>query len=138
MRFRLIAETLTHRAKYAITGLVTALFLIVILSGAIRAIRNPERYGPRRIAGRPRQSRAKGIARAMLETLPIVKFGDLEENKQPAEHAGDVEMNGAVNAEHNGTTETDTEPPQAAAEPSRVNDENIPAVDETAVKEEAA
>ncbi|KAI0019387.1 hypothetical protein F4780DRAFT_443047 [Xylariomycetidae sp. FL0641] len=62
---------------YSITGLITFLFIIIIATGAFRAHRNPERYGPRpSIGGRPRQSRAKGIARAMLETLPIVKFGD--------------------------------------------------------------
>ncbi|PQE09857.1 ring finger domain protein [Rutstroemia sp. NJR-2017a BBW] len=51
-------------------------------TGAIRAHRHPERYGPRGgLPGRPRQSRAKGLARAMLETLPIVKFGDPEPTK---------------------------------------------------------
>lgn len=76
---------------YSITGIITALFLAIIVVGAIRAHRHPERYGPRRVIGRPRQSRARGIARAMLETLPIVKFGDLEEDKGP-ERRGDVEL----------------------------------------------
>ena len=62
---------------YSITGLITLLFLVIIATGAIRAHRYPERYGPRSgYGGRPRQSRAKGIARAVLETIPIVKFGD--------------------------------------------------------------
>lgn len=53
---------------------------MVILSGAIRAIRHPERYGPRarnpHLAGRAgqAQSRAGGIARAMLESFPITRF----------------------------------------------------------------
>lgn len=76
---------------YSITGIITALFLAIIVVGAIRAHRHPERYGPRRVIGRPRQSRAKGIARAMLETIPIVKFGDKEDDK-PAETARDVEL----------------------------------------------
>ncbi|RFU32666.1 hypothetical protein B7463_g3653, partial [Scytalidium lignicola] len=64
---------------YSITGIITLLFLAIIATGAIRAHRHPERYGPRGGApGRPRQSRAKGLARAMLETIPIVKFGDPE------------------------------------------------------------
>lgn len=45
--------------------------------------------------GRPRQSRAKGIARAMLETLPIVKFGDHEGDKPVETQAAsgrDVEL----------------------------------------------
>ncbi|CZS88722.1 uncharacterized protein RAG0_00369 [Rhynchosporium agropyri] len=75
---------------YSITGIITLLFLVIIATGAIRAHRHPERYGPRSgLAGRSRQSRAKGLARAMLETLPIVKFGDPEPVKNPN---GDVEL----------------------------------------------
>ncbi|KAI9894758.1 MAG: hypothetical protein M1814_002115 [Vezdaea aestivalis] len=85
---------------YSITGLITALFLVIIASGAIRAHRHPERYGPRAdMLGRPRQSRAKGIARAMLETLPIVKFGEQQDTKP----ATDVEL----------ATKKDPEPPKA-------------------------
>lgn len=56
-------------------------FLIVIISGAIRAIRHPERYGPRAagIGGYGRasrgQTRAGGLTKAILDTFPIVKFG---------------------------------------------------------------
>ncbi|KAF5355038.1 hypothetical protein D9756_005300 [Leucocoprinus leucothites] len=62
---------------YAITGCVSALFCVVIVSGAIRAIRHPERYGPRARMGLegPPQSRARGLTRAILDTFPIVKFG---------------------------------------------------------------
>jgi Ring finger domain len=75
---------------YSITGLVTALFLIIIATGAIRAHRHPERYGPRMTGplGRQRQSRAKGLARAVLESIPIVKFGE-KDDKQPR---GDMEL----------------------------------------------
>jgi hypothetical protein len=75
---------------YSITGIITALFLGIIITGAVRAHRHPERYGPRRVAGRPRQSRARGIARAMLETIPIVKFGDTDNRVEAAKR--DVEM----------------------------------------------
>lgn len=75
---------------YSITGIITALFLVIIVVGAIRAHRHPERYGPRHVIGRPRQSRAKGIARAMLETLPIVKFGDKDD--KPITSARDIEL----------------------------------------------
>ncbi len=77
---------------YSITGIITALFLIIIIVGAIRAHRHPERYGPRRVIGRVRQGRAKGLARAMLETLPIVKFGDKEEEGKVTEPGRDVEL----------------------------------------------
>jgi hypothetical protein len=79
---------------YSITGVITALFLIIIVTGAIRAHRHPERYGPRNTHGRTRQSRARGLARAMLETLPIVKFGEKDETKP-----SDVEMAAAATAE---------------------------------------
>ena len=75
---------------YAITGLITALFLIIIITGAVRAHRHPERYGPRNIIGRARQSRARGIARAMLETIPVIKFGDPDPH--PVKHTDDMEM----------------------------------------------
>ncbi|KDQ21689.1 hypothetical protein BOTBODRAFT_26119 [Botryobasidium botryosum FD-172 SS1] len=66
---------------YAITGCVSALFCIVILSGAIRAIRHPERYGPRAgVAGLDgtaveAQTRTAGLTRAILDTFPVIKFG---------------------------------------------------------------
>ncbi|KAL2834247.1 hypothetical protein BDW59DRAFT_137581 [Aspergillus cavernicola] len=82
---------------YSITGIITALFLSIIITGAVRAHRHPERYGPRQRPGRPRQSRARGIARAMLETIPIVKFGDNNDSKVDTDK-GDVEMSIASEA----------------------------------------
>lgn len=78
---------------YSITGIITALFLGIIITGAVRAHRHPERYGPRRVAGRPRQSRARGIARAMLETIPIVKFGDNQDGVAAAKRDIEMSMN---------------------------------------------
>jgi hypothetical protein len=66
---------------YSITGIITALFLVIIITGAIRAHRHPERYGPRDVLGRPRQTRARGLGRAILDTIPIVKFGEKESAK---------------------------------------------------------
>lgn len=74
---------------YTVTGIITLLFLAVIVTGAIRAHRHPDRYGPRNVPGRARQSRAKGIARAMLDTLPIVKFG---EDREQRSKQHDVEL----------------------------------------------
>ena len=63
---------------YAITGCVILLFLVVITSGAIRAMRHPERYGPRarnrQMPGDNGQSRAGGLTKAILDTFPVVKF----------------------------------------------------------------
>ncbi|KAI9652043.1 MAG: hypothetical protein M1831_007235 [Alyxoria varia] len=77
---------------YSITGVITALFLVIIITGAIRAHRHPERYRPRVLGGQGRPSRAKGLARAMLDSIPIVKFGDNQQHKEPGEGEGDVEM----------------------------------------------
>ncbi|KAJ8597519.1 hypothetical protein M405DRAFT_803811 [Rhizopogon salebrosus TDB-379] len=81
---------------YVITGCVSALFCGVIISGAVRAIRHPERYGPRMTnAGLPggSQSRARGLGRAILDTFPIVKFGAAQDGRQDSAFAGhkDVE-----------------------------------------------
>jgi len=90
---------------YSITGIITLLFLIIIATGAIRAHRHPERYGPRTgNTGRSRQSRAKGLARAMLETLPIVKFGDPEPAKPGAR---DIELEDGNNSVHDPPRDTD-------------------------------
>ncbi|KAG8999987.1 hypothetical protein FRB95_011493 [Tulasnella sp. JGI-2019a] len=66
---------------YVITGCVSLLFCIVIVSGMARAFRHPERYGPRRgdpTMGGPEgapQTRAAGLTRAILDTFPVIKFG---------------------------------------------------------------
>ena len=67
---------------------------------AIRAFRHPERYGPRGIdpanpddAMYP-QSRAKGLARAVLDTFPIVKFNQPGEETRETRHEKDLEAQG--------------------------------------------
>ncbi|KAF9049771.1 hypothetical protein BJ165DRAFT_947767 [Panaeolus papilionaceus] len=76
---------------YAITGCVSALFCVVIVSGAIRAIRHPDRYGPRALDenGFSAQSRARGLTRAILDTFPIVKFSGSE--GEPSSREKDLE-----------------------------------------------
>jgi Ring finger domain len=57
-----------------------------IIYQAIRAIRHPERYGPRRHGGNGAgQSRARGLTRAILDTFPVVKFGN---SNTPEENHG--------------------------------------------------
>ncbi|KAI1431750.1 hypothetical protein GGR50DRAFT_42980 [Xylaria sp. CBS 124048] len=85
---------------YSITGLITVLFLFIIITGALRAHRNPERYGPRASTnGGPRRSRARGLAMAMLATIPIIKFGESEERKPDEEVALD-NVSGVVSQQH--------------------------------------
>ncbi|KAI1210417.1 uncharacterized protein F4807DRAFT_65567 [Annulohypoxylon truncatum] len=115
---------------YSITGLITLLFLIIIATGAIRAHRHPERYGPRAsYGGRPRQSRAKGLARAVLETLPIVKFGDPQPAKPDPENelesiAGDRQQRSASPTQHD-VASADLQP----ANTSEVTANDTPKVD---------
>ena len=101
---------------YALTSMITVLLLIVIIGGAIKARRHPERYGPRaRFMGRPRQSRAKGIAMAMLETLPIVRFGDPDPKQ--AKSVGTVEdMEMSPATKETAAEIKDSEPEQRGAE----------------------
>ncbi|EXJ69153.1 uncharacterized protein A1O5_08088 [Cladophialophora psammophila CBS 110553] len=115
---------------YSITGIITALFVVIIVTGAIRAHRHPERYGPRNIAGRGRQSRAKGIARAMLETLPIVKFGDHQDipATKPAE-GSDIEMNaGNAPAAHHDNSESTNKAVAGDAVTSESSSDRAPAI----------
>ncbi|KAJ3516843.1 hypothetical protein NLJ89_g871 [Agrocybe chaxingu] len=55
---------------YAITGCVSALFCIVIISGAIRAIRHPERYGPRARLDGPPAEQSKGTDASHSRYIP--------------------------------------------------------------------
>lgn len=102
---------------YSVTGIITFLFLTVIIVGTVRAHRHPERYGPQNVAGRPRQSRARGIARAMLETLPIVKFGDSDDARN--EPKQDIEMASSQDGEHEDRTGTGVRHDDAANEPGQ-------------------
>ncbi|KAI0315222.1 hypothetical protein OF83DRAFT_1062507 [Amylostereum chailletii] len=81
---------------YTITGCVSALFCAVIVTGAIRALRHPERY--RRQNGRGTniggQSAGATLTRAILDTFPIIKFGSREDqapNHDTEQHDKDVE-----------------------------------------------
>ncbi|KAF5015399.1 hypothetical protein F66182_13288, partial [Fusarium sp. NRRL 66182] len=112
---------------YTITGIITALFLGIIITGAVRAHRHPERYGPRNVTGRPRQSRARGIARAMLETIPIVKFGDKEDGVHAAKR--DLEMASSTHTadSHDAMTEPSSMTEEADAQPEADHDhEHVP------------
>jgi hypothetical protein len=92
---------------YTITGIITALFLVIIVTGAVRAHRHPERYGPRAVIGmgRPRQSRAKGIGRAILDGIPIVKFGEKKEIKPTDVELGSTSTDAGATRDANATTE---------------------------------
>lgn len=73
-------------ALYCITAIVALMFVSILLIGFIRAQRNPRQYGPHHgDDARPRQSRARGIARAIVDTIPIVQFRGPSDPKQDPE-----------------------------------------------------
>ena len=85
---------------YACVGLAGALIIAAIFVGVIRQRLHPERYGPNLIVGESPQGFARGIARAMLESLPVVKFSELDRasrssQKDPDED-DDFEMDDAA------------------------------------------
>ncbi|KAI0705107.1 hypothetical protein C8T65DRAFT_653241 [Cerioporus squamosus] len=80
------------------TNTSLAMLGVFILYAAIRAIRHPERYGPRSadaFGGPPgtfgAQSRARGLTRAILDTFPVVKFGRTENVPAAPVHPKDIE-----------------------------------------------
>lgn len=92
---------------YGIIGAVAAIFLLIVITGAVCSRRYTGRYIPRLVAGRtpqiragditqatlagrPRRSRARGIAQVVLDTIPLVKFNNDDDGVDAARC--DVEM----------------------------------------------
>lgn len=78
-----------------IAGLIIALLLGAIITWFVRARRRTNRSGSPQLAALPRRNQAQGIVRAMLNTLPIVKFDDTDDGVKTAKRNGakrDVEM----------------------------------------------
>jgi hypothetical protein len=102
-------------------GIFGLAFIIAIAITTVRVYRHPMRYGQGQEGlGRAKQSRAKGIARAMLDTIPIVKFC-YERNTVRASD-GDVELTGA--GEPNTTSYTNDSP--ASHHPSTLAHDTSP------------
>lgn len=116
---------------YSITGVIALLFVVIIVTGAVRAHRHPERYGPRNVTGRPRQTRAAGIGRAMLETIPLVKFGET-----PPPKSTDIEMNGGSTTERDAAAATEGADADAPASGARKSTESTAARSTTTTKAE--
>lgn len=97
---------------YAISGVITSLFALMLIGGFLRARRDPDRYGPRAaVPGSSPQSRAKGLARAVLDTLPIVRFGQPPPRTEDVKK-GDIEMHHAIST--TGAVALPAPPPQIA------------------------
>ncbi|KAK9458778.1 uncharacterized protein V1516DRAFT_630086 [Lipomyces oligophaga] len=89
-------------ALYAITGVISCLFLVIIILGALRLHRHPERYQFTRNADGTvqRNTRARGIAKAVLDTLPLVHLPTPQEQ---AKKNGIEEKDKAEGAESSAT-----------------------------------
>jgi len=110
---------------FAIVGSVGGMLLFVIamvmVTAAVQTHRHPERYSPQQgRAGRPKQSRAKGLARAVLESIPIVKF--IESNDKEADAAAhkDIELADTGQANCDQSTTTDANDPATSRHASIV------------------
>ncbi|KAK9366694.1 hypothetical protein V1509DRAFT_628793 [Lipomyces kononenkoae] len=69
---------------YSVTGVVSGFFLLIIILGAIRAHRHPERY---QVTTNPdgtvqRTKRARGLARAVLDSIPLVRVPESHHHRQ--------------------------------------------------------
>jgi Ring finger domain len=88
------AQQLGDEYGYTIGGIAIVLIILVGIIWAITSHKHPEIHGPRDAAGQRCQSRVKGIARAILEALPVVKFGDHpDEPVKEISEGSDIEMN---------------------------------------------
>ncbi|KAK7204013.1 hypothetical protein BZA70DRAFT_281282 [Myxozyma melibiosi] len=61
---------------YSVTGLVSCFFLLIIILGAVRAHRHPERYQLTTNSDGTvqRTNRARGLAKAVLDSIPLVRL----------------------------------------------------------------
>ncbi|KAK6910528.1 hypothetical protein L486_04764 [Kwoniella mangroviensis CBS 10435] len=76
---------------YTITGVVSFMFIFMLMiMGARRAMLHPERYGRRENDDEhgPPQSTARGLAQAVLDTFPVIKYN---RNNEEGYHRGEVE-----------------------------------------------
>ncbi|KAK4689505.1 hypothetical protein P7C73_g606, partial [Tremellales sp. Uapishka_1] len=70
-------------ALFVIVGLIVAVLILVVCVSATRIIRDPERYGRREgDSSAPPQTRAGGIAQAILDTFPVRQFNRNERNER--------------------------------------------------------
>ena len=94
---------------YSVTGIITLCFIVVIITGAVRAHRHPDRYGLMNITGGSHQRRARALGRALLDTIPIVKFSGAREPSKPVDtergmELGNVETDASPGAQHSATS----------------------------------
>merc|ERR1711939_813148 len=104
---------------FGIFGAIFVLVMIAIAIGAFRAHQNPERYGPQPARpGRPKQSRAKGLTRAVIESIPIVRFSENSDKNTNAAAQRDIEL--ALASPDNGTQSTTVDANNPTSNPDAI------------------
>ncbi|EXJ74796.1 uncharacterized protein A1O5_01492 [Cladophialophora psammophila CBS 110553] len=78
---------------FTMTGTILAFFGTIALMGAIRVYLHPERYMARNPASQSMRNRAKGITRAILDTIPIVRFADKTDIELESVEQGNADIN---------------------------------------------
>ena len=64
---------------FSVTGLILAFVVTMGVLGSLRFYRHPERYVSQDNSGQPKRNRARGLTRAILDTIPIVNFAENRE-----------------------------------------------------------
>lgn len=104
---------------------------MAIVTALVQRHRHPERHDPQQARSRPKRSRAQGLARIVLESIPIVKFDQSIEKEEDAAAHEDIELAGTDQA-LNQSTATDANDPSTTWGASSINPSTSPNVRVTA------
>ncbi|OAL23718.1 hypothetical protein AYO20_10923 [Fonsecaea nubica] len=89
---------------FTLTGAIIAFFGAIALVGAVRVYRHPERYIPQNTAGQSMRNRAKGITRAILDTIPIVRFTEKTNTELESVELGNAKIANQIHEDVAGQT----------------------------------
>lgn len=112
------SSTVAMVVVYTIVGFVALIFLFIIISGAIRVHRHPERYGlpppgstdndlaNNNLQQQPYTQRAKGLARAVLDSIPLMTVrinhksstDDIDSSSHDDNNNNDLNLKGKVDS----------------------------------------
>jgi hypothetical protein len=95
---------------FSVTGLILAFVVTMVVLGCLRLYRHPERYVSQNNSEQPKRNRARGLTRAILDTIPIVNFtengesGADESKTQIPEQENPQTSEIATGSEHNSSS----------------------------------
>lgn len=117
------AKNPTKIMVYILVSAIATGFVIIMLFLGLRAHKRMEGDPTQNLGPRPRQSRARGIARAALDAIPIIKFKTRSLEKDLEMQDGDSSLGSTTGLSLDGGTPT-LEAPQsdvASADPATIN-----------------